>query len=195
MTPPNHRFQRGTFVVEFAIIFIILLMLLFGIFELARLVYLYNTLQDATRRAAFSASVTDYRDQAAMSLLRQRAIFRDSPGELILGAPVTDRHILIDYLALVRNGDSSQTMTPIPAAAMPACPARNRVTCTANPNDAQCVRLVRVRICAPGDVSTCQSVRYAPLFGMFPAGAKLPVSTTIVAAETLGFLPGSPPCP
>jgi Flp pilus assembly protein TadG len=195
MAPLKNRPQRGTFVVEFAIVFLVLLLLLFGVFELARIMYVYNTLQDATRRAAFAASVTDYRDQGAMNLLRQRAIFRDSAGELMLGAPVTDQHIRIDYLALVRNADSSQTMTPIPSAAMPACPARNRVTCTGNPNDAHCVRLVRARICAPSDGSTCQPVTYQALFGLFPSGARLPVSTTIVSAETLGYTPGSPPCP
>lgn len=195
MNAPAHRSQRGTFAVEFAIVFPVVLLLLFGIIELARLMYMFNTLQDSTRRAAFLASVTDYRNQPAMNLVRQQAIFRASPGELVLGAPITDRHLQIDYLALVRNADSSQTLTPIPAGAMPTCPARNRVTCTGNPNDPQCVRFVRVRICNPGSGTDCQPVAYQPLFGLFPSGTTLPISTTIVAVETLGYTPGSMPCP
>ena len=191
----THRSQRGTFAVEFALIFPMLLVLLFGIVEVARLVYMYNTLQDSTRRAAFLASVTDYRNQSAMNLVRQKAIFRSSAGELVLGAPVTDRHLHIDYMALVRNLDNSLALTPIAAGAMPTCPARNRVTCTANPNDAHCVRFVRVRVCDPAGAADCAPVFYRTLFGLFPATTKLPTSTTIVPVETLGYTPGSMPCP
>jgi len=187
--------QCGTFIVEFAVIVPLLLTFLFGIVEMARIMYIYNTLQDATRRAAFGASVTDYSQQAAMHLLRQRAIFRETPGELILGAPITDDHLRIDYLSLVRNSDNSLAMTPIESARMPSCPARNRVTCTADPNDSTCIRFVRVRVCDPADTTHCQPVYYKPLFGLFPATARMPTSTTIVPAATLGYTSGQAPCP
>lgn len=187
--------QRGGFIVEFAVIVPILLTFLFGIVEIARIMYIYNTLQDATRRAAFAASVTDYRQAAAMDLLRQRAIFRETPGELLLGAPVTDAHLRVDYLALVRGGNNALSMAPIAPALMPSCPARNRVTCTADPNDARCIHFVRVRVCDPSDTGACKPVYYRPLFGLFPDTARLPVSTTIVNAATLGYTPGLAPCP
>lgn len=195
MAPSHSPSQRGTFIVEFAIIFLVLLVFLFGIIELARIMYLYNTLADATRRAAATAAVTDYRDTAAMRLVRQQAIFRSDPGELLLGAPVTDQHILIDYLALVRNLDNTLTLTPIPTASLPSCPARNRVTCTGNPNDALCIRFVRARICDPASANGCTAVNSTSLFGLLPPLGKLPVSTTIVTAETLGYIPGAMPCP
>ena len=185
--------QRGTFAVEFAIILVTLLLILFGIVELARLLYMYNTLQDATRRAGNSAAVTDYRDLSAMNLVRQKAIFRSDPGELVLGSPVTDEHIRIDYLALVRNADNSQTLTPIASGDLPSCPARNRVTCTSNANDPHCIRFVRVRVCDPADASNCKPTYYQPLFGLFPS-VRLPTSTAIVTAETLGYTPGQVPC-
>lgn len=191
----TRTFQKGSFSVEFAVIAIALLTLLLGVVELARLMYIYNTLQDATRRAAFAASVSDWRDEAQMNLVRRNAIFRSDAGELILGAPITDRHLAIDYLAIVRNADSSLSMSPIRAGDMPSCHARNRVICTANPNDPHCIRLVRVRVCAPDDTTTCQPVYYQPLFKLFPATARLPTSTTIVPAETLGWNPGNAPCP
>lgn len=187
--------QHGTASVEFAIIVIVLLTLIFGVIELARLMYVYNTLQDATRRAAAGAAVTDWRDQGAMDLVRQQALFRTSPGELILGAPVTDSHVAIDYLAITRNSDNSLALSPIPPGEMPSCPARNRVTCTANQNDPHCVRLVRVRICAPGNAGACNPVYFQPMFGLFPSTARLPTSTTIVPAETLGYVSGFAPCP
>lgn len=191
----HHIKQSGAFIVEFAIIVPVLLTFLFGIVEIARIMYIYNTLQDATRRAAFDASVTDYRQQPALQLLKQRAIFRQSPGELILGAPITDEHFRIDYLALVRNNDNSLAMTPIMPAQMPSCPARNRVICTTDPNDSRCIRFVRVRVCDPVNSTTCLPVHYEPLFGLFPATARIPTSTTIVIASTLGYTSGQAPCP
>jgi Flp pilus assembly protein TadG len=195
MTRHTHRSAHGSFSVEFAIVALLLLTLLFGMIELARLMYMYNALQDATRSAAAAAAVTDWRDQAAMDRVRQHAIFRASPGEMILGAPVTDRHVRIDYLALVRDTSNNLTLSPIPAGEMPSCHARNRVTSTANPNDPHCIRLVRARICDPGDATACGAVRYASLLGLFPHSPRLPVSTTIVPAETLGYEPGDSPCP
>lgn len=99
MKSRTHRLaQRGSFIVEFAVVVALLVTVLFGIIEVARIMYIYNTLQDATRRAAFYASVTDYRQQSAMQLLQQRAIFRETPGELVLGGPITDEHFRVDYL-------------------------------------------------------------------------------------------------
>jgi hypothetical protein len=190
---PHTRWQRGTYVVEFAIVFPVLLTILFGIVEIARIMYIYNTLQDATRRAAFGATVSDYRQQDALQLVKQQAIFRATPGELVLGSPITDEHIRIDYLALIRNSESSLAMTPIATGNMPASPARNRVTCTADPNDGSCIRFVRVRVCDPADTASCRPVYYAPLFGLFPRTLRLPTSTTIVTAATLGYTSGQTP--
>jgi hypothetical protein len=86
-------------------------------------------------------------------------------------------------------------LTAIPAAAMPSCPSRNRVLCMANPNDASCVRFVRVRVCAPGDAGVCAQVPYKTIVPLISLGFRLPMATTIVTAETLGFVPGMPPCP
>lgn len=194
MTPRSLPRQRGAVAVEFAVVFALLLTFVFGIVEIARLMYIYNTLQDATRRAAGAAAVTDYRQQSAMALVRQQAIFRTNPGELVLGAPVTDEHIRIDYLALVRSGNTL-TMTPIATAQLPSCPARNRLVCAGDPNGANCIRFVRVRVCDPSDSTHCQPVMYRPLFGLFPHNARLPVSTTIVPASTLGYTAGQAPCP
>src|SRR5471032_2109831 len=92
------RCLQGATVVEFAIVLIAFLSLVFGVFEVLRAIYLYNILQDVTRRAATLAANANFQDGAAMNAVRQSAIYRDTPGGLLFGAPVTDAHVRIDYL-------------------------------------------------------------------------------------------------
>jgi Flp pilus assembly protein TadG len=49
----NGRPQAGVFSVEFAIVLTLFLTLVFGAIELARAMYLFNTLQEATRTAVW----------------------------------------------------------------------------------------------------------------------------------------------
>ncbi|MDB5962898.1 MAG: pilus assembly protein TadE [Massilia sp.] len=192
---PSPARQRGAYLVELSLLLLTFLLLVAGVIEVARTIYLFNTLQEVTRRAAQRAAVTNYRNTAAMNALRQGAIFRTSPGTLRFGDPVSDRHVLIDYLALVRANDGTLTPTPISAGGMPSCPSRNRHICSADPNDRYCIRFVRVRICEPGSGAACTPVSYRPLMGLIPFAFTLPRSTTIVSAESLGYVPGATMCP
>ncbi|WP_426102207.1 TadE/TadG family type IV pilus assembly protein [Massilia sp. TSP1-1-2] len=185
--------QAGSFLLEFALLAMFFFVLVFTILEVARGLYMWNTLQEVTRRAARSASVTDFNDAAAMNALRQAAVFRDGPGELALGKPITDKHIRIDYMSMQHDSNSSSSMVSMPAAAMPSCPARNRVNCAKDNGDASCIRLIRVRICQPGG-SECTPVPYEPLFPLVKLPMNYPVATTIVRAESLGYVPGSALC-
>jgi len=56
------RYQRGVYAVEFAIVAGIFLMLLFAIIEVGRLMYTYNVLHEASRRAARIAVVCQMTD-------------------------------------------------------------------------------------------------------------------------------------
>ncbi|MRX07439.1 pilus assembly protein [Pseudoduganella sp. FT25W] len=189
----NER-QRGATAAEFALCAVIFFGAVFFLIELARALYLLNTLQEATRRAAALAAVSDFSDPAAMDRVRQAAVLRDGPGALPLGAPVTDAHIRIDYLSLARTASGVMTMTPIPAASLPACPARARIQCVANPNGDSCIRFVRVRLCAPG-AGDCQAVPYQPLLPLTAIKLPLPQVAATAKAESLGFQPGSALCP
>jgi hypothetical protein len=193
--PRNHpaRAPFGAATAEFALSVVIFFGVLFFVIELARALYLTNTLQEATRRAAYAAAVSNFSDAAVMDGVRQDAVLRDSPGMLMLGAPVTDAHIRIDYLSLARAAGGAMTLTPIAAADLPACPARARINCASNPNAANCIRFVRARVCAPGD--GCDPVPYQPMFPLTSLGYALPASTTVAKAESLGFAPGSALCP
>lgn len=187
--------QTGAYMVELGFCLTVMVTLIFFIIELARVMYVFNTLQEVTRRAAHEAAVTNFRDSAAMDKVRYHAVFRDSAGTLVLATPVTDRYVLIDYLALVKQPSGALTMTVVPASSQASCPARNRQICMADPNDARCIRLVRARICDPADSTTCKPVIFEPIVPLVTLAVKLPTSTSIVAAETLGFVQGATPCP
>ncbi len=190
---PFSRRQQGVAAVEFALVVGIFLTLVFGVIELARAMYICNTLQEVTRRAAAMASNTDFSDGAAIQRVREYGVLRNSPGFLPFAEPVTDAHIKIDYMAIV-DGEEGLELEPIPPGSLPANPAQNRITCLRNPNDSGCIRLVRVRVCMPGS-GDCDPVPYQSIVSLIPIPFALPQSITIVTAETLGLPPGLPPIP
>lgn len=189
LRPPPIK-QQGVAAVEFSLVAMIFFLLFFGIIELARAMYICNTLQEVTRRAAALAVNTDFTDTTAMQHVREKAIFRDSPGLLAFGDPINDQNVRIDYLQI----PASSTVPVSMVGGLPVSPQQNRVNCTRNLNDAQCIQLVRVRICLPGGGDgTCDPVPYKTLVSLIPLPFSLPVSTTIAKVETLG-MPSGLPC-
>ncbi len=189
MTPSLSK-QRGVFAIEFSVIVGIFLFAVFTIMEVARALYIANSLQEVTRRAARAAAVTDFSDAAAVDALRRAALFDGAGGKLPLGAPVTAGHLKVDYLSLQNTG-GGMTQVPIPSAAL-TCPARNRLVCTADSGDPNCIRFVRVRVCQPN--TNCTPVPYESVGSIANFPITLPVSTTIVRAESLGYAPGMAMC-
>lgn len=184
--------QRGAFAVEFGLVALLFLTTVFTVLEASRALYLWNTLQQVTHNAARAAAATDFSDAGALAQLRRDAIFRANAGTLAFGTPVTDQHIVIDYLALENHSDGSTSQVPIASGALPGCPARNRLVCTADSGDPGCIRFVRVRICQPG--SNCTPVPYVSMLPIVNWPITLPVSTSIVRAESLGYTPGMAIC-
>ena len=193
-TPPRMASQHGLFAVEFAFCFIVILLMIMGTLEIARALYVYNTLQESTRRAAARAAVTDFTDKTALTAIQQDAVFRTTSGALWFGSPVTDANVTIDYMAQVRATSGALTLQAIAAANLPACPYRNRQICMSDPNDPGCVRFVRVRICAPSGDDSCPPMSYLMKIPVINATLLLPTSTTIVPAESLGFVTNPPSC-
>lgn len=186
----KHR-QQGFAAVEFGLLAMIFFTLVFGAFEIARLMYVFNTVQESTRRAANAASLTNFRDTDALTRIRQDAVFRTSPGFLPLGEPISDQSVRIDYMALVRNG-SDLVLTEIPDGALPACPRENRRICMNNPNAASCIRFVRARICAAGN--GCPALQYDPIIPFISIPVNIPRSSTIRVVESFGSMPEGTPC-
>jgi len=179
--------QRGASAVEFALLILIFLPLVFGILEIARMIYLFNTLQEVSRRAAMIAANSAF-DQAAQDALRRQALFRDSEGRLVLGRPITFQHLRVEYLSLSRDGAGPLALLPVNP--LPASPQANRLNCVSNPYGADCIRYVRVQICQPGGAD-CDRVPYETLFPLIDLSMfGLPRAQTIVPAQSMGFQPG-----
>lgn len=181
--------QAGTAAVEFALLAVIFFTLVFGIIETARLLFVFNTLQEVTRRAAVAAVKVYPTDTTATSALRQRAIFRSSPGELMLAPPVTDDHIRLNYLRF--------DLSVIPQTSWPADASENRRVCMMDSRAANCIRFVQVQVCDTGDTSTCNAVTAQMILPLIDLSMPLHRATTIVPVESFGYVPGTlpPGCP
>jgi hypothetical protein len=195
---PSARAERGATLIEFALAVLLFFLFLEGFLEFSRATFLWNTAQEITRRAARAAAMADFSNPAALAAIRQNAVFRSTPGELPLGGGLGDGYVQISYLSL----DAAFAPQDIPAASLPAGPGSNMLNCAANPNAANCIRFVRARLCAPSSAGGgCDAIPYTPMLGMLAplllaAGGTpllLPPSSTVVRAESLGYLPGTWP--
>lgn len=189
---PTPQRQRGIFTVEFSLVAGIFFVVMFGVIEVARALYMWNTLQEVTRRAGRAAAATNFSSTDDLAQLRKDAVFSSAAGVLPVAAPITWEHVVVDYLSLEDNGDGSMTKKAIPTAALPGCPARNRLNCTSDSNGSNCIRYVRVRICQPG--TACTPVPYVPLLPLINMPMNLPISTTIERSQSLGYSPGAEMC-
>ncbi|WP_195763782.1 TadE/TadG family type IV pilus assembly protein [Pseudoduganella rivuli] len=188
MRPIDRKRRTGALAVEYALVLPVFLLFVFLLLETARAVYLWNTVQEVTRRAARAAAVTDFSCPAAMNTVRRHAIFRDSDGVLLLSGGITQDHVVIDYLWQ----DDTGQLQPLAAAALAADPAQNRINCMASPGGGNCIQFVRVRICSPDG---CAPVPYLPMLSWLPLpGMTVPTAATVVRAESLGYRTSAKPC-
>ena len=170
--------QRGTTAVEFGLCSVVFFVFVFFLLELARVMYLWNTMTDTTRRIARVASYSDPADAAA---IRLAAPFRPD-GTLPLGNGIGAANVALSYL-----NNAMAPVAPLP------CPAQNLINCAANPDGASCVRFVQVRLCANG-AGACDPLVYTPLFlphALVPWIFNFPSFATLTPAGTLGFRPGA----
>ncbi|MES2153072.1 MAG: TadE family protein [Pseudomonadota bacterium] len=161
--------ERGGETIEFALVSLVFLTLVFGMLEFGRMLYLYNTMQEVTRRAAREA-VTRWVDQGAT--VKSLALFGAS--SVPAGPEITSANITITYW----TKSPSAQVDP-----MPADPGDNIVACSDVTRAASCIDSVQVSI---------DGVKYAPmtpLFGILNIDGRLdmPKSTVRMHAESLGF--------
>jgi hypothetical protein len=179
--------QRGVAAVEFALVALLFFMLLLGVIEFGRVIFLWNAVQEVTRRAARDATVANFSDADAMDKVRWNAIFRSTAGPLALGGEINDTYVRIDYLNF-NLGPVNKDLT---------CPSQNISTCLSNPNSASCIRFVRAQLCDPSNQGACDAVPYTamvPLLSPFFAGVTIPRSQVVMPAESLGYRPSQPGC-
>ena len=184
------RSQRGAATVEFALIAIVFFMILLGIMEFGRLMYVWNTTQEVTRRAAREAVVRDFTTQTAA--IKREAIFRGGTSgavNLPAGVEITNATVRLVYLAVDAAGDR----VAITAGNMPSDPADNISAC----NDAarmftSCIRFVQA--CIAVDDTCVSSIPYQPMVLLLAnlgidLAINIPASSVVMPAESLGFAP------
>lgn len=167
---PSLTRQTGAAIVEFAIIGGLLLAFIYGIFEFGRMMFVYNSMQEISRRGAREATVRWVSDT---TIIKNLALFGSTtlPG----GPEITDANIFIRYL----RSNGVDTVSAVPLDAGDNLAACNDVTRTT-----ECIVYVEVSV---------KNVEYRPL--IFKAGAvttsrplnAMPEATTVVYAESLGF--------
>jgi len=183
------RTQRGVATVEFALLAIVFFLALLGTMDLGRLMYIWNTTQEVTRRAAREAVVRDF-TSAEIAAIQREAIFRGGsvgPAYMPAGGEITNTTVKIIYMTVDAGGNRVQ----ITAGNMPADPADNISAC----NDVTrmfttCIRFVQA--CIAVDDTCVSSIPYQPMVGMLAGlgidlAINIPASSVVMPAESLGF--------
>lgn len=89
----RHR-QRGVTTVEFAIVAAVFLMVLFGIIEFGRALFVANALVESTRRGARVAAICPVGDSAPA----QVAIMITADGRSLIAPGLTTDNVVVSYL-------------------------------------------------------------------------------------------------
>lgn len=164
--PSQNKKQRGAAVVEFAFICLLFFTILFAILEFGRMMYVYNTMQEVTRRGA-RAAVVSWIDPASQAEIRSFAFFGGTA--IPAGAEVQDDDMTIVYL----NQAGGISSPP------PTSPGDNLSACGDALRTAECIYSVRVSI---------TGVSYSPMVSLFSfLGVNLPPASVTMHAESLGF--------
>jgi len=183
------RSQRGVAAVEFALIAVVFFMVLLGIAEFGRIMYVWNTTQEVTRRAAREAVVRDF-SAAETAAIKREAIFQAGTSgtvSLPAGVEITNTTVRLVYLTVDAGGNT----VAITAGNMPADPADNISAC----GDVarmfiSCIRFVQA--CIAVDDTCVSSIPYQPMVVLLgnlgiDLAINIPASTVVMPAESLGF--------
>ncbi|USD36512.1 TadE/TadG family type IV pilus assembly protein [Ferrimonas sp. SCSIO 43195] len=95
----NHKNQRGVYAVEFAIVATVVFVIIFACLEVSRLMFAYNVLTEASRRAARLATVCapdTSGNPTAPVALQSLALFDGAN----FGPAITNANLNIEYLTL-----------------------------------------------------------------------------------------------
>ena len=91
-----HKNQRGVTTVEFAIVALVALMILFGAIEVSRFMFTVNTLQEATRRGARMAAVCSYNNAAILRAAVFNSTGSGATGPILSG--LSTNNIRLQYI-------------------------------------------------------------------------------------------------
>lgn len=183
------KFRRGVAAVEFALLMIPFFLLLLGVMEFGRLLYLWNTVQEVTRRAARQAVVSKFDDKTIEEIQRS-AVFRASDGALPAAPEITNAKVVILYL----NAEGE----PVKNGQRPKDAAENISFCLDAKRVDSCIRFVEVCVSEKADsCAAADRISFVPMISLFSqsgdfstdlTGLKIPLSTVRMPAESLGLL-------
>jgi hypothetical protein len=185
----SSRPQRGAATVEFALLAIVFFMVLLGIMEFGRLMYVWNTTQEVTRRAAREAVVRDF-SAAETGAIKRESIFQGGTSgtvNLPAGVEITNATVRVVYLAV----DAGGNRVAITGGNMPADPADNISACSdAGRMFTSCIRFVQA--CIAVDDTCVNSIPYQPMVLLLAnlgidLAINIPASSVVMPAESLGF--------
>lgn len=171
--------QHGAAIVEFALVALIFFTLVLGIMEFGRMLFIWNTVQEVTRRAARTAVVSDFNTE--VDAIKRSAIFQGgSSGTAYLpaGAEITNATIQINYL----NGSLAA------ASPLPLDPADNLSACNDATRTGSCIQFVEACVATNGDCTGF--ITYIPMAGLIGSllpTMYIPVSSVVMPAESLGL--------
>jgi hypothetical protein len=174
--------------VEFGLLAIVFFMVLLGIMEFGRLMYVWNTTQEVTRRAAREAVVRDFTSQTAA--IKREAIFQGgTSGTVYLpaGVEITNATVRIVYMTV----DAGGNRVAITAGNMPLDPADNISACAdALRVNISCIKFVQA--CIAVDDTCVNSIPYHPMVLLLAnmgtdLAINIPASSVVMPAESLGF--------
>ena len=152
----NRQRMRGVYVVEFAIVGLLLFTLLFGVLEMGRLFFTVNALDEVVRRGARLAAVCDIQDPHIL----HRALFNEagdaSSSSLI--ATLQASHLKLDYF----DKDGMQIPSP---------------TDLTSPTGFRAIRYVQLRV---------ENFTFNLLIPGFGGVFTLPVFRSTIPRESLG---------
>jgi len=186
---PRARPQRGAATVEFALLAIVFFMVLLGIMEFGRLIYVWNTAQEVTRHAAREAVVRDF-SAAETAAIKRESIFQGGTSgavSLPAGVEITNATVRLVYLTV----DAGNNRVAITTGNMPADPADNISACgDAGRVFTSCIRFVQA--CIAVDDTCANFIQYQPMVLLLAnLGIDLvidiPASSVVMPAESLGF--------
>ena len=174
--------QNGAAAVEFALVSIAFFMLLLGILEFGRFMYVRNTVQEVTRRAAREAVVSDF-TSGSIAAIQLDAVMAGGLGgnPALPAAPeITAADVRIHYL--------SAPGVEIPDGSMPSSPEDNIAACLDPDRSSSCIRFVEAEVCAGQETPCSDPVIYQPMIAPFAfLHLAIPPSTVTMPAESLGY--------
>ncbi len=176
------QFQHGAAAVEFALVAIVFFTLFLGILEFGRFMYVRNTVQEVTRRAAREAVVSDFSPGSIAAIQLDAVMSAGQAGNpAVPAAPeITSKDVQIHYF--------SAPGVEIPQGSMPVSPDDNIAACLDPDRSDSCIRFVEAEVCAGHATPCTDPLMYQPMIAPFAfLHLAIPSSTVTMPAESLGY--------